>query len=353
VGVVTPRARAVAIVSILAAALLIVGACGRRSHAGDTAAAKTTSAGAIDTLDDALSDLTPGATPAASGTPDVGERATCPTARPYASGNEDATLESGGLQRTYILHVPPSYDGTRRMPLVLNFHGFGSNARQQAVYSGLPAKGDRAGFIVVTPNGNGTPQRWNLVEAAGVDDVAFVRDLLDHVEAQLCIDTQRVFAAGISNGSAFALRVACSMPNRIDAVAAVAALYLPLRCDSTRPIGVIAFHGTNDPCVPFNGGTSRCGLGLPVPSVESAAADWAKHDGCNAEAARQPFSAHVSTIAYSECSGDAAVVLYVIEGGGHTWPGSIDVPRLGGTTHEVNATDQIWDFFVAQGNRRP
>ncbi len=336
----------------MAAVCLMLVSCGRRSHAGD-AAAKTASAGAIDTLDGALSDLTPGAAPAVGGTPDVGQRAACPTAKPHAPGDEDATLASGGLQRTYILHVPPSYDGVRRTPLVLNFHGFGSNARQQAIYSGLPGKGDSAGFIVVTPNGTGAPQRWNLVPVGGVDDVAFVRDLLDHLESQLCIDTQRVFAAGISNGSAFSLRAACAMPDRIDAVAAVAALYLPLSCGGGRPIGVIAFHGTDDPCVPFNGGTSKCGLGLPVPSVETAAADWAKHDGCNAEPARQALSAHVRTIAYSECGDDAAVVLYVVEGGGHTWPGSIDVPRLGATTHEVNATDQIWDFFVAQGNRRP
>ena len=205
----------------MAAACLVFGACGRRSHGGD-AAGKTASAGAIDTLDGALSDLTPAATATAGGMPDLGQRAKCSTAKPHAPGNEDVTLESGGLKRTYILHVPPSYDGTRQMPLVLNFHGFGSNAGQQAIYSGLPAKGDSAGFIVVTPNGSGTPQHWNLVTIGGVDDVAFVRELLDRVESQLCIDTRRVFTAGISNGAAFALRVACAMPDRITAVAAVA-----------------------------------------------------------------------------------------------------------------------------------
>jgi polyhydroxybutyrate depolymerase len=142
------------------------------------------------------------------------------------------------------------------------------------------------------------------------------------------------------------------MPDRITAVAAVAALYFPARCDTARAIPVIAFHGTDDPCVPFAGGTSKCGLGLPVPAVETAAADWAKHDGCNMEPARQEWSKHVRTIAYSECSDDTAVVVYVIDGGGHTWPGSIDVPRLGATTHEVNATDEIWSFFVGQGGLR-
>ena len=103
-------------VAVVAAACLVLGACGRRSHAGG-AADKTASAGAIDTLEGALSDLTPGATAAGGGTPDVGQRAACPTTQPHASGNEDGTLVSGGLKRTYILHVPPSYDGTRQTPL--------------------------------------------------------------------------------------------------------------------------------------------------------------------------------------------------------------------------------------------
>jgi polyhydroxybutyrate depolymerase len=345
------RAARVAAVALAVSACLIAAGCGRRSRANEGAADKTASAGAIQQLDDSLADLTPAAAPTIAATAAVAGRATCAEPMPHGAGDEDATMQSGGIERTYILHVPPSYDGTHRTPLVLNFHGFGSNARQEAIYSGLPAKGDAAGFIVVTPDGTGTPQRWNLLPAGGVDDVAFARDLLDRVEAQLCVDTQRVFAAGISNGSAFSLRLACEMPDRIAAVAAVAAMYLPLRCSSARTVGVIAFHGTADPCVPFEGGTSQCGMGLPVPKVETAAADWAKHDGCNATPAQTSISAHVRTLAYSECSNDAAVVLYVIDGGGHTWPGSIDVARLGATTHEIYATDEIWDFFQAQGAR--
>ncbi len=349
-----PRGRSVAALLLLALALcFVLGGCRRRSDGG-SGAARTASANTLDSLDDtgALAGVTPQATAADVSTPDIHTRAQCDTPKPHAAGDLDATLESGGPQRTYILHVPPSYDGATRTPLVLNLHGFGSNARQQAIYSGLPVKGDREGFIVVTPNGSGTPQRWNLATGGGVDDVAFIRDLLDHVESQLCIDEQRVFAAGISNGSAFAQRLACAMPDRIAAVGAVAATSFPIRCGSDRPVGVIAFQGTDDPCVPYGGGTSKCGLNLPVPAAETAAADWAKHDGCNMEPARQQSSPHVRTIAYSECRGGAAVLLYVIEGGGHTWPGSIDVPRLGATTHEINATDQMWDFFVAQGALR-
>ena len=261
-------------------------------------------------------------------------------------------MQSGGIARTYILHVPPSYDGTRNVPLVLNLHGFGSNARQQAFYSGFPAKGDREGFIVVTPDGSGTPQHWNYPGLGGADDIAFTGELLDRVEADLCIDTKRVFVSGISNGAAMSSFIACAMPDRITAIAPVAASVFPRTCGSARAVPVISFRGTADPCVPFEGGTSQCGQKLPVAPAQTAMKDWASHDGCNAIPALQQFAASVRTVAYSECADDTAVVLFIVDGGGHTWPGSIDVPRLGVTSHEVNATDQMWEFFVAQGNLR-
>jgi polyhydroxybutyrate depolymerase len=305
---------------------------------------------------DAPADITPKATTTrnAVSTPSVTAAApapACATAKPHAAGDSNETLRSGGLDRTYILHVPPSYDGTRELPLVLNLHGFGSNARQQAIYSGLPAKGDKEGFIVVSPDGTGEPPRWTYPGTGPVDDIAFFRELLDRLEADLCIDTERVFSAGMSNGAAFSSFIACAMPERIAAIAAVAATTLPRQCDAA-PIRIISFRGTDDPCVPYDGGTSKCGQFFPVASAEDAVKSWAEHDKCNPEPAKQPYSARVRTIAYSECAGDAAVILFVVEGGGHTWPGSIDVPRLGVTTHEINATDQIWEFFAAQGALR-
>ncbi|HEY8172149.1 MAG TPA: PHB depolymerase family esterase [Dehalococcoidia bacterium] len=276
----------------------------------------------------------------------------CTPARPHAAGNSNETITSGGIERSYILHVPPQYDGSQAVPLVLNFHGFGSGATQQANYSRFPAKADEAGFIAVTPDGTGTPRRWNLFPTGQPDDIAFVRDLLDSLEANLCIDGKRVFVAGISNGAAFSMQLACAMPDRIAAAAAVAALTYPLRCTDGTQTGVIAFHGTADPCVPFTGGTSACGLMLPVAPIETSALNWAKHDGCNQTPSVTQLTEHVRVTAYSECRDNVSVVLYVVDGGGHTWPGSIDVARLGPTTHEIDATDLIWEYFVGQGNLR-
>jgi polyhydroxybutyrate depolymerase len=233
------------------------------------------------------------------------------------------------------------------MPLVLNLHGYGSNARNQAAYSRLPQKADEAGFIVVTPDGAGTPQQWNNLQLAELpDDVAFIRDLLDLLESTLCIDASSVYATGISNGSAFAQRLACLLPDRIAGVAAVAAFVYPVVCDGRPPVPIIAFHGTADACVPYEGGATACGRGhLPVPPVETAAENWAKHNGCSLEPVREQVSSQVRSISYSGCTDNADVVLYAVEGGGHTWPGSVDVPRLGGVTGEIDATDLMWEFF--------
>jgi polyhydroxybutyrate depolymerase len=336
------HARSIAIVLLLVVTATAAG-CRARKH--DDASSKTASAHSIDLLG---SVTVPGETPTAAPAAD------CTPARPHAAGDENGTIESGGLQRTYILHVPPGYDGAHALPLVLDLHGFNGNARQQAIYSGLPAKGDAAGFITVSPNGTGDPPMWTytaLAGATGVDDVAFISDLLDKLERDLCVDAQRIFSAGMSNGAAYSQVLACNLPGRFAAVAAVAAVVSQPRC-ADQPVAIIGFAGTDDPCVPFDGGVVQCGQKLPVAGAKDAAAAWATHDGCDATPVTKQVSAHVSSISYGNCKDGTAVVLYVIDGGGHTWPGAIDVPRLGETTHEISATDLIWDFFVEQGNLR-
>ncbi len=336
---------------ILTMAAAVLAACGGSS--GDstpTPEASSPGGAATASSDNATSE--PARTTAAASTPDIAARAACAVAKPHAVGDSNETLPSGGLERTYILHVPPQYDGTRETPLVLNLHGFGSNARQQAIYSGFPAKGDHEGFIVVTPNGTGAPQHWNYPGLPGTDDIAFIRELLDRLESDLCIDAKRVFVSGMSNGAAMSSFVACAMPDRITAIAPVAASVFARTCPGVGAIPIISFRGTDDFCVPFEGGTSQCGQQFPVVAAKDAMKSWAEHDGCSMTPAEQQFSANVDTIAYSECADDTAVVLFIIKGGGHTWPGAIDVPRLGATTHEVNATDEIWQFFVGQGNLR-
>ena len=152
-------------------------------------------------------------------------------------------LTVGGLPRTFDVHLPANYDPSKATPVVLNFHGLGSNAGQQQAYSKMIAKSDAEGFIAVHPEGTGARQSWNAgycCEAAvqnNTDDVAFVRAMLDELESRLCVDKDRVFAAGMSNGGFMSHRLACDLSDRIAAVAPVAGYNVTMACAPGRAVG--------------------------------------------------------------------------------------------------------------------
>lgn len=254
-------------------------------------------------------------------------------------------IEVGGTMRTYLLAVPRSHSPPRPVPLVLNFHGFASNATQQAAYSSLNELGSRRGFLVVTPEGSGSPARWTLpgTTLSGIDEVAFVGALLDELGALWCIDEQRVYATGMSNGAAFAALLACELDGRIAAIAAVAGVNLVQPCESGAPVSVIAFHGTADSVVPYAGG--RIFDSFEVRSIAEAVAEWAEHNRCASDPGEVRVSEHVRRRAYSECAVGTTVRLYTVEGGGHTWPGAADIPPLGPVTDEIEASQLVVDFF--------
>ncbi len=290
----------------------------------------------------------------ATGTPELdaiatGVAQTCFPARPHETGDDQEMIVSGGMSRQYILHVPNSYTGDDAVPLVISLHGYSSDARRHAVYTGLSAKADEAGFIVVTPQGIGDPTFWNFLNPGEPDDVAFIGDLVDRLASQLCIDPARIYVTGFSNGAAMSVTLACRLTGRIAAIAAVSGVFFLPGCASGGPVSVIVFHGTDDVAVPFEGGSG--GTGLPVPPIEQSTAAWAEHDGCAAEAQDEQVTAHVRRVRYQACDGGATVELYVVEGGGHTWPGAMDIAVMGETTHEISATDLMWEFFLAHPRR--
>jgi polyhydroxybutyrate depolymerase len=333
------------LVAIAALAALLAIACGGSSDEQAPAASPTAS------LVTEASAATATAPPnGATGAPTSATG--CSPARPHDAGTSNETIVSDGIERTYLLEVPPAYDGSDPVPLVLNLHGFGSTAQEQAAYSRFPAKGAAEGFIVLTPQGTGDPPYWNIVGVGALtDDVAFFRTLLDALEAQLCIDAFRVYATGISNGAGMSSRLACELGDRIAAIGTVAGTSFPRNCDPGRPMPVIAFHGTEDALVPYGGGPINAGLGLrfnlQAAPVEESIASWAEHNGCTTGPAREGVAANIERIVYTGCVQNASVELYAIEGGGHTWPGAaMDVPRLGVTTHEIGATELIWAFFL-------
>ncbi len=273
---------------------------------------------------------------------------------PATAGSIVRTVQSGGIERNARVHIPASYTGTTAVPLVLSLHGFSSNAAQQEIFSGWNAIADREGFIAVYPNGTGTPARWyagttSFTGTSTIDDVQFFDDLLDSLSKELCIDASRIYINGLSNGGGMTARLACERSERIAAVGTVAGAYatyplLGAECAPTRPIPVIAFHGTADPVVSFNGNP-----GLHFPPIRTWIADWVKRNSCAKGPDEIFMQADVTGVVYTDCAGNGDVEFYTIEGGGHTWPGSAPIAEflIGKTTQTIKASEVMWTFFVA------
>jgi len=255
------------------------------------------------------------------------------------------TLSWDGAARTANVHVPESYDPTRPTPVVLNFHGYTSDATQEALLSDMNAKADQEGFVVVYPQG--LNDSWNagaccgVSAMTGVDDVGFVGDLLDELEARLCVDQHRIFATGMSNGGFLSHRLGCELSTRIAAIAPVAGVLGIPTCAPPRPVPVMHFHGTADPLVPYGGDPA-----LGFPSVQDTFTGWASRNSCPGAPVTTYSKGDTSCSSYDGCAGGVSVTLCTVQGSGHTWPGGLPVPSLGYTTTNISATDAMWAFFT-------
>ena len=180
-----------------------------------------------------------------------------------------------------------------------------------------------------------------------MQDVSFISDLINEIEAAYNIDERRIYANGLSNGGGMSYLLACALPERIAAIGSVAGAYLLPQetCNPERPVPVIAFHGTADEIVPYGGGPSEA-FDITFPVVPEWVESWAAHNRCE-ERMEIPATGKVSGIRYTECRQNADVVFYTIEGGGHSWPGGEPLPELivGPTTDDIKATETMWRFF--------
>jgi len=277
-----------------------------------------------------------------------------------AAGSTTLHLRFAGRSRVVIVHVPAGYTGSMKVALVLNMHGSGSDAGEQELFSGMDATSDQDGFIVAYPQGliaAGGGFDWNIPGVplfggsypppGSADDVAFLTGLVPALAARYCIDMSRVYATGVSGGGRMASQLACDSSNVFAAVAPVAGLRLPSPCPATRPVPVIAFHGTADPIDPYNGH----GQAYWTYSVPVAAQRWGAKDGCRPTPQITSATGYALTT-YSGCSGGAVVELYSLTGEGHEWPGGPAMPDqitslLGPQSTAVNASSAMWAFFSA------
>lgn len=242
--------------------------------------------------------------------------------------------------RSFLLHVPR--DLPDAAAAVVTLHGRGSNAQQQLLLTGFPELSEQGRFLVVAPNAVGG--RW---DATGMKDVAFIDRVL---EAVPCLDRSRVYAAGMSMGSAMTFALACAPERRFAAFGGVAlTAYLP-QCAVAPPAPIIYFHGTADRVVPFDGGVPQ-GESVTLPAVPDAMREWAAHNGCASESVAR-VGRDVRLQEWTQCLDSADVDYYRIRGGGHTWPGTdpfiADAVQqtLGRTTQSVDASRLMWEFFT-------
>jgi polyhydroxybutyrate depolymerase len=309
--------------------------------------------------------LAPGC-PGSEGRP--GKRPVAATSAPATSAPASRSavdwqgpVDVRGVERTYLLHLPPSYDSRKPAPLVLVFHGGRGSGKRVARMTGFSRLADEKGFIVVYPDG--LDGHWNdgrpRPGESPPDDVAFISTLIDRLGTLLAIDRKRVYATGISNGAIFAQRLGCELPDKIAAIAPVAgtlARDLAGKCRPSQSVSVLMIHGTADAFVPYGGGEVRGDIGGRVLSVKETAAMWAQANGCVDAAPQEQMLAPKSASGlpvrretWGPCKAGTDVVVYTVEGGGHTWPGA-PAPRamarvVGPTSQDFDATRVIWEFF--------
>ncbi|WP_280270406.1 alpha/beta hydrolase family esterase [Nocardia wallacei] len=284
-----------------------------------------------------------------------------------APGESLQQFAAAGKAGSYILDVP---NHTGPLPVVVDLHGYMEPAVIAHDVSGLSRLGAEAGFVTVTPQfeESGAP-RWDF--GPGSADIAYLSDLLTHVESTLCVDRARVYVAGMSMGAFTASSIACQLSGRVAAIAAVAGLQDFDWCRPDRAVPIIAFHGTADPIVAYTGGLGAHVRFLPKPdgtgsvdpddhsgspggpgprSIPDNAAAWARRNGCGTDPATQRVARDATLTVYA-CPAGADVELYSVDGGGHAWPGSSATlyPTLivGASMNSISATTLMWDFFRA------
>ncbi len=351
----TTRARLASV--LIVGAVLVAAGCSSDGSAPRSASSSTTTSAASPTDPaDVAAQRSAGCDGAAAGA---------------AAGRTKQTLTSGGEERWYYRDIPPvTAAADPPMPVVFDFHGYSEGADVHLQMSNLTKLGAEQGFVTITPQGTGPVARWE--NTIGSKDETFFGEMLDQVEADLCVDTNRVYVTGLSNGAFMTSAIACQFSDRVAAVAPVAGVRDIEKCAPKRAVPIVAFHGTADGFVAYDGGFGEQALDLPAPdgsgkklrdtltpeqiqaggsdSVPTIMAAWAKRNDCTSKTREETVATDV-TMSFFVCPRGQDTVLYRVTDGGHTWPGSAFSQAVesvvGHTTMNIDANAIMWDFFVA------
>lgn len=281
---------------------------------------------------------------------------------------QSRTLIHDNVTRKYLLHLPKGMNPKKPLPLVMALHGGGGNAQSmvRSTMGGLDALSDRGHFILVYPEGMG--RGWNdgrhdavaLRRRRGIDDVGFISLLIDTLSQEFRINPKRVFSTGISNGGFMSFRLACELSEKITAIAPViggmGVEYAP-QCKPTEAVAVLIIQGTEDPLVPYKGGQVRV-FGQERGAIlasDEVVKIWVENNKTSTRAKREKLPDQDKTDGSQGIretySGTSPVIRYIIEGGGHTWPGATQyLPQriVGNLNKDMDANQVIWEFFRTQ-----
>jgi polyhydroxybutyrate depolymerase len=285
---------------------------------------------------------------------------------------QKSSFDFKGLKRVFRIYIPKSYDKSVSLPLVIALHGKGGKGRSMILVTrgGFNKLADKDSFIVVYPDG--VEKNWNdgrmddetndRAHRENIDDVGFISTLIDFMISNYNTDPRRVYVTGISNGAIMSYRLACELSEKIAAIAPVDGNISQLlfeECRPQNPVSVLTINNLNDPVVPYEGGEIYGHFHLKklgeVLSVDESVGFWVKQNGCSTtpvvveEPDRDPNDGtFVTSKHYLNGKEGTEVILYIVDGGGHTWPGGIQyLPKwvIGKTSRDFNAAEVIWEFF--------
>lgn len=270
-------------------------------------------------------------------------------------------VQVGDAFRSVQLHIPAGHDGETPLPLVFNLHGTGGTAERHELLTGMTAIADEEQFLIAGgmavyefPDGRLAGNKtWNVnLDPNAASDIDYFSSTIDAVDRKVKVDRNRVYATGFSGGGRMSSRIACELSETFAAVAPVAGVQFLGDCEAARPIPIITIHGTDDPLNVYDRAADPQMNSFWVMGADESVASWARHNGCDSKPKTDAVSEKVNRISYVNCSDGADVVLYVVEGGSHSWPGtpmarSIVERGRPAPNMDIDSSRLIWEFFEA------